>query len=238
MSSATFKPDYGIYLHSSGLMEGGSSTMPFLFEHIVSVDGGTFCASASSEQFCVTVDMDRDGLDQLVIACPAELASEILQGVRDHRGPGMIARFPEPIEMTVIGTLGPLQQTQTERFRPIMVEQITGPDGIVPASATLLLVELGLMLNACVEEDLMDSPLWQDINDRIRRINQRLDNQGGTELMQTVCSDAIGYLADLKVDGAMLTRQCIDALWNTEVIPDLTFFDPFADDEPADEQKS
>ena len=212
--------------------------MPFLFVHIVSAGGGTFCASASSEQFCVTVDMDRNGLDQLVMACPAELASEILQGVRDHRGPGMITRFPEPIEMTVMGTLGPLQQTRTERFRPIMVEQITGPDGIVSASAILLLVELGMMLNVCVEEELTDSPVWQDIKERIRRLIRRVNNQGGSESMESVCSDAIGYLADLNVDGAMLARQCIDALWNTEVIPDLIFVDPFADDEPAEGQKS
>ena len=209
MSSATFKPDYGIYLHSWGLMEGGSSTMPFLFAHIVSVDGDTFCASASSEQFCVTVDMDLDGVDQLVLACPGELAAVILRGVRECRGSGEIAKFPEPIEVTVIGTLGRLQRTKTEPFRPIVVKQIIGPSGIVPVSAALLLVELAMMLEV-LDEGLIDLPLWEATRERIRQLGDHLNNQGGFELMKSVFYGAIRYLAEADID----VGRCIEMMWD------------------------
>lgn len=192
------KPDFGMLLCAKGDSEGGSVQMPFPITSLGYVGDGLYCASATTDEFCATIDLDTKALDQLLLVLPAPLTSQILKAIRKAKTPRTVGRFQPPIEIEVEGAIGPTQRTINEQFRPIVAKEVTRSGGMVPASAEVLLIELGIMVDA-IERGKLPESHSAAIRRRIVSLGERLNRQGGLELMQDVCSGAAGYLASRKV---------------------------------------
>lgn len=206
------KADFGMHMQSCGLAEGGSIEMSFVIGELGTSGKELFSVSATSERFCATIDMDRDGLDQLVLACPGDLASMVLQATREANQPGPLIEFPDPLKISVSGTLGAVHRNMREEFRPIVVQEITGPDGLVPVSAGLILVDLGAMMSALDEAGLCDpnEPRWQAARQRVRRLGERLNEFGGIECMRGVYTPAVQLLTDKDIH----IGRMIESVWS------------------------